>query len=522
MSGAKMTPIDTDCESSGASHEPADSADEPMVKVRPGQAAGTQLAKARVLGTLFGHDRTIRAFGRFRVLERIGAGGMGVVYEAYDPELARGVALKLINVAASDREAALAEAKALARLSHPNIVPIYDIGLADEHVYLVMELVRGKTLRRWAEGREPLEILEVYRQAGAALAAAHTVGLVHRDFKPENAIVGVDGRVRVVDFGLACRAGAPARATNEPRCAAGTPRFMAPEIEAGAAITPAADQYSFCIALGDALDLASEPAPRWIAAVLERGRAAAPSDRFESMDHLLRALVRDPARTWRRAGAVGGLAVSIGVIAFLLGRRSPSFAGELDARDDGAVQLAAAWTPAPPMDALDRCRGVESDRTTTYPRRRGDALAAVRALICGIEPALLVGLPRAVPLIPDPASCSDLEILVSAIAQSPELAVPIARVRVQLGAGRCTRAHIELEPCSPPRASWATRRCWRRGSSKPGSRNDLDRRSSPLPIRSCAPRRSRNARRARRSLMRIVPALVANSSANSVASRSCQ
>jgi len=220
---------------------------------------------------------------------------MGVVYEAYDPDLARRVALKLVNVAAWDHEAALDEAKALAKLSHPNVVPIYDVGLDRDHVYLVMELVRGKTLRQWPGDHTLCELLVVYQQAGVALAAAHDACLVHRDFKPDNAIVGTDGRVRVVDFGLACEADEPARAAGERRRVAGTPHFMAPEIEAGGAITPAADQYSFCVALADALALVKEPPPRRITAALERGRAADPGERFASMGDLLRELAWDPA-----------------------------------------------------------------------------------------------------------------------------------------------------------------------------------------------------------------------------------
>jgi eukaryotic-like serine/threonine-protein kinase len=210
-----MKVTDNDREPIVASNGRADST-HPMAKLRPGEVTGAALTRARVLGAMFGEQST-GTFGRFRVLERLGAGGMGVVHEAYDPDLARGVALKLVNVTAKDRETALAEAKALARLSHPNVVPIYDVGLDCDHVYLVMELVRGKTLHQWSQDHMLREILAMYQQAGLALAAAHDVGLVHRDFKPENAIVGTDGRVRVVDFGLACEADDPARVTSEPR-----------------------------------------------------------------------------------------------------------------------------------------------------------------------------------------------------------------------------------------------------------------------------------------------------------------
>lgn len=470
-----MTSSGADDDLAAGSDAPANPADELMTKLRPGQATGAPLARARVLGALFGHDRDAGAFGRFRVVDRLGAGGMGVVYEAYDPDLARGVALKIVNVAVDDRDAALAEAKALARLSHPNVVPIYDVGVEREYVYLVMELVRGKMLMQWSQDRTQREILAVYQQAGAALAAAHAAGLVHRDFKPQNAIVGADGRVRVVDFGLACEADDPEHTASERRCAAGTPRFMAPEIKDGAAITPAADQYSFCVALADALALAREPIPRRIAAVLERGRAREPASRFASMGELLRILARDPARARRRIAALAGAAVSVGAIAFFAGRQLP---GEPAVCDTGDAQLARAFRPADRAAALDRvaslglygqslrpqlARGLTahavswvrefraeclsrhagetdtmSDRRTTCLRRSSDALGAVGELIRGAAPADLFRLPLAVQAIPDPAACSDFAALASDVAPPPPgLALPLAAVRA-----RVAQAHI--------------------------------------------------------------------------------
>jgi serine/threonine protein kinase len=209
------------------------------------------LARSRVGGALFGGSAGEPTVGRFRILGRLGAGGMGVVYRAYDPELDRGIALKRIRVPARGRNAALAEAKALARLSHPNVVPVHDVGIVDDHVYIVMELVRGEPLRSWvrAEARSQRDVLRAYLQAGEGLAAAHAAGLVHRDFKPDNAIVGADGRVRVVDFGLACEASAAV----PPSPRAGTPGYMAPEQVAGGPVTPAVDQYGFCTALLEAL-----------------------------------------------------------------------------------------------------------------------------------------------------------------------------------------------------------------------------------------------------------------------------
>lgn len=153
---------------------------------------------------------TPRRLGRFVLLGRLGEGGMGVVYSAYDPDLDRRVALKLLRTglrpgSRTAVERLHREAQALARLSHSNVVPVYDVGLIDDQVFIVMEFVVGSTLRYWlADGEHSWrDILDVYRQAGDGLAAAHDVGLVHRDFKPDNVQVGEDGRIRVLDFGLA-------------------------------------------------------------------------------------------------------------------------------------------------------------------------------------------------------------------------------------------------------------------------------------------------------------------------------
>ena len=185
----------------------------------------------------------------------------------------------------------------MARLSHPNVVPIFDVGFSGEHLYIVMERVLGQTLRQWVKGHSRREIVRAYTQAGMALAAAHAAGLVHRDFKPDNAIMGTDGRVRVVDFGLACEASDPDRPDSEPRAAGGTPRYMAPEQQFAGAITAAADQYGYCASLAEALtenrgSVKSSSLPRWLQAVIDRGRAVDPSDRFPSMNELLAALAR--------------------------------------------------------------------------------------------------------------------------------------------------------------------------------------------------------------------------------------
>ena len=194
------------------------------------------------------------AVGRYLVLERSGEGAMGVVYAAYDPELDRKLALKLLRPSGEQAEAAeqrrarlQREARALARLSHPHVVTVFDVGTWGEQVFIAMEWVDGVTLRQWLaeRPRDWREVLEVLLHAGEGLAAAHATGLVHRDFKPDNVLVGRDGRVRVSDFGLARPVDAqapspgmaPARGAESLRSGAlaGSPAYMAPEQRAGGA-----------------------------------------------------------------------------------------------------------------------------------------------------------------------------------------------------------------------------------------------------------------------------------------------
>jgi tetratricopeptide (TPR) repeat protein/predicted Ser/Thr protein kinase len=214
--------------------------------------------------------------GRYVMLATLGRGGMGVVYKAFDPELDRTIALKLVGVGAlgSQPEQAqarlLREAKTLARLSHPNVVAVHDVGTYEDDVFVAMEFVAGGTLRAWVRERTrtPREILGLFLAAGAGLAAAHRLGIVHRDFKPENVMVGDDARVRVVDFGLArslerplARPSLPAiarPATGDPELTregmiVGTPAYMAPEQDLGHEVDARSDQFSFCAALYEAL-----------------------------------------------------------------------------------------------------------------------------------------------------------------------------------------------------------------------------------------------------------------------------
>jgi serine/threonine protein kinase len=212
--------------------------------------------------------------GRYLVLSTLGAGGMGVVFAAYDPQLDRKVALKLLRAGITyntkDARARLRrEAQAIAQLSHPNVVSVYDVGNVDDgDLYIAMEFVEGDTLTTWLKKypRTPREIVDVFLQAARGLNAAHSVGLLHRDFKPDNVLVGSDGRVRVTDFGLARSVITPedqAKPSNRPTTlndgltatgtVLGTPRYMAPEQLTGPEIDARADQFSFCVALYEAL-----------------------------------------------------------------------------------------------------------------------------------------------------------------------------------------------------------------------------------------------------------------------------
>jgi len=294
---------------------------------------------------------TGRTLGRYRVLERLGAGAMGVVFRAEDPELGRKVALKLLhqpNAALTDR--LVREARSMAQVNHPNVVAVYDVGVADGSTYIAMELVKGETLRGWqATPRTLAEITEAYLAAGRGLAAAHAAGIVHRDFKPDNCLVGDDGRVRVTDFGLAsarASSGVPPTGPSlgdlnltSEGSVMGTPAYMAPEQFLGGNVDPRTDQFNFCVALYEALygqrpfigksfrelgDNVCEghvrPAPASsnisgaLRAIVLRGLSAKPGDRFPTMDHLLVELGRDRAKPWRRTAiAAAALAAVLGL-----------------------------------------------------------------------------------------------------------------------------------------------------------------------------------------------------------------
>lgn len=299
-----------------------------------------EVARAKVAAALFDDTRRVQ-LGRYQLLERVGSGGMGVVWGAWDPELERRVAIKIVrSEIARSRERVREEGQALAKLSHPNVVPVHDVGVVDDQVYLVMEWVRGKTLREHCKTPRTIrELLALYRSAGAGLRAAHEAGLIHRDFKPDNVMVGEDGRVRVLDFGIAL-----ALDNADAAERAGTPRYMPEEQASGGTVTAAVDQYAFCVSLREAIvertGANAAPVPPWIAAILDRGSARAAADRYPSMAELLDALERDPRTIWRTRIAVGGVLAFAGA-AFALGTLRSSKAE--DPCTGSATELAGAW-----------------------------------------------------------------------------------------------------------------------------------------------------------------------------------
>ncbi len=270
--------------------------------------------------------------GRYLVLSSIGAGGMGVVFAAYDPQLDRKIALKLLRsgIAVSSKDARTRlrrEAQAIAQLSHPNVVSIYDVGTTEDgDLYIAMEFVEGDTLTSWLRNypRSWREIIEVFLQAARGLASAHSVGLLHRDFKPDNVLVGGDGRVRVTDFGLARSVLAPDEvARARPAMTAlnlaltvtgtvlGTPRYMPPEQLTGPDVDARSDQFSFCVALYEAL-YGSHPLRAGTSiAMLDHGDKALPPPEGTKIPAaigraVLRGLERDRARRFPSMGALIG------------------------------------------------------------------------------------------------------------------------------------------------------------------------------------------------------------------------
>lgn len=368
-----------------------------------------------------GHAMEQPELERYRIEREVGSGGMAVVYAARDLELDREVALKVVRLDvgyAQDQQRLLEEARALAGLNHPNIVPVYDVGHAsDGRLYMAMELVRGKSLGEWLEcdTRAPREILDVLVAAGRGLAAAHAVDLVHCDFKPSNVLVGRDGRVRVVDFGIARRVSMSATITQhghdatpaQPRLVLGTPRYMSPEQARGEDLDAATDQFSYCLTLYESLygqlpflgashrqrmrnaragNVRKAPrgtvVPGRVFGVLARGLSPTPSGRWPNMHALLRALGRAcaPSRLWLPAAAVGILGVSA-ASAYALPDDDPCASTRDDVDElwsaERRVRLREAFATSGLPDAASEHARVEA-RLTSF----AEQWASARARVC--------------------------------------------------------------------------------------------------------------------------------------------
>jgi tetratricopeptide (TPR) repeat protein len=326
----------------------------------------------------------------FIVVDQLGRGGMGVVFAAYDPDLHRKVAIKLLPLDADesgDRATSrlFREAQAMAKLAHPNVATVYEVGVVDDQVFIAMELVDGVTLERWLADTEPSidETVRVFLAAGRGLAAAHDAGLVHRDFKPSNVMIAKSGRVVVLDFGLARPA--PGGAADDDELSdirgdtttaldvaltragqvVGTPAYMSPEQYLGQAVDERSDQFSFCVSLYEALyserpfggatiaELSSEivegrvrkpptdrDVPARVRRVIERGLQRSRKERYESMGSLLLELApTPPAAPIRLAVAIGVIALAALVAVLVVVQRSKQ-----DGRCAAAeTHLAGVW-----------------------------------------------------------------------------------------------------------------------------------------------------------------------------------
>jgi tetratricopeptide (TPR) repeat protein/predicted Ser/Thr protein kinase len=356
---------------------------------------------------------------RYEIQSVLGRGGMGTVYLAKDRTLGRDVALK-VHGAGSGNERLHREALAMAKLAHPNVVTVFEIGSFEDRLYVAMEYVKGGTLRDWlAKDRTWQQIVATLREVGAGLAAAHDAGLVHRDLKPENVLVGSDGRPRVSDFGLA-RVGASIEkpvddALTTPMtvtgAVVGTPAYMAPEQLAGEVVDGRSDQFAFCVVAWEALfgarpwggatlkelekairkhDLkASREVPERVRRVIERGLAIEPDDRWPDLRALLAALgeaAQPRTRGWIAAAVVGTALVVGGSYAAYASVSAHRHAAACDAAGErvrklvspqakAAIKTAFAATGAPYADSA-------YDHAAAVLGRYDDVLATATIATC--------------------------------------------------------------------------------------------------------------------------------------------
>ena len=439
-----MPPSDLDAETLGA--DPAGLSERGRTGADVSNDAHNQRDGIKLRKQIARLDRGA-TLGRYVVLDRLGAGAMGVVYAAYDPELDRKIAIKLLqsyiddpNTAAMNGQARLVrEAQAMARVTHPNVIAVYDVGTIDDAVFVAMEHVQGQTLTEYAGARDHAlswrETTALYAAAGHGLAAAHSAGLVHRDFKPDNVMVADDGRVLVLDFGLARPAGpdptedptdamvlasseaarlSDGAALTRTGAVIGTPAYMSPEQMAGLPATAASDQFSLCVGLYESLygerpfegtsianlahsilgERVREPpkgtaVPAWLRRAILRGLKRRGGDRFPSMEALLAAIEHNPAKRRNRvlAAGAGAMLIAAGVGAGTRLAASP------DPCAEAAVAMDSVWGPeqsatvatafaalekAYADETLDRLAPLLDTYARTWVASRTDACRAAR------------------------------------------------------------------------------------------------------------------------------------------------
>jgi eukaryotic-like serine/threonine-protein kinase len=450
--------------------------------------------------------------GRFVILDILGVGGMGIVYAAYDPELNRNIALKLLHASiAFDAEAQAgaqlrSEAQVMAQIQHANVVTVHEVGTFRDQVFIAMEHVDGVTLRQWMADAQRTwrEIVTVFQHAGEGLSAAHEAAVVHRDFKPENVLVGDDGRVRVSDFGIAATL-----KHQRAVIAGGTPEYMAPESLRAGGGDARVDQFSFCVAFHEALygtrpfarvrrglppeNRRTARVPKQIRAVVRRGLALEPDDRYPSMRDLLADLRRklEVRRLVRIAAAVTGLVgVAVGATMVIALRHAvPSERPCSGAR----AKLAGVWDP--PRKVVVRSAflatgipyaPVAFDRAAARLDRYADDWVATRTEACEAtevrheqSPALLdlrmsclddlsirmrviadAFVAADVPTVRDAAAiteslrplggCADTKALLAVIAPPPN---PIARAQIDTLLASVSEASALLDAGKPQAAS---------------------------------------------------------------------
>ncbi len=375
-----------------------------ILRMREAAPSGRDLQAERwhgeVAARLFGRPPSSPSVGRYRLVARLGAGASGEVWSADDPQLDRRVAIKILHPelgSATNHAAMVREAKALAKLSHPNVVPVFDAGIHEGRVFVTLELVEGTNARAWlATPRAWPEVVEVFVQVARGLAAAHAAGIVHRDVKPENILVGADGRVRISDFGIARAPGTGESDGDEPNdgtasAGAGTPAYMAPEQLLGDPLDGRTDQFGLCVALHEALwrerpfqgrDRAALAAniiagrrrtpraeidvPRWLDRLVARGLATDPSQRFADLEALIHELVRPRDRRLTPWLAVAAIAAAG------LGLHLATAPTTTTTCNDGADRLAAHWN----LEAAAKIRGAFAATAVPHAEARAEGLVA--------------------------------------------------------------------------------------------------------------------------------------------------